>query len=903
MLDFEKYIEERYLQIQHSPSFLLEIKTLEEIPDGKEYYDHIINNVELDRSNPKNSYVMWACGKVDQLDQTKSCAFTEAASSLPDIDVDFPPSHREQAIDYVRHKYGEDCVSQVITFSRLKGRSALTAVMSADGSYSFEQVKNVTKDIPDEAAISDDLAEMEIPSILLWVLENDPGAVKDYCYMEDGELKGEYAEVFRKAIKLEDTLRSQGRHAAGVIISSEPIANNAPMVNCNGVMVCGFEKRAAEKAGLVKFDFLGVEILEKIQEVLGNDISKIPLDDEKVWELLESGNTKGCFQMESFLGSSWSGKLKPKSIEQVSDVISLIRPGTLCSKEDGKTMIQHFLDRKNLVDEVPKIHELVDKALEKTYSVILYQEQAMRVCRDIAKFNMVQANKLRKAIGSKDAILMKEVKREFYEGCKNNNIEDSITERVFNMIESANRYGFNKCLSPKTLVKTVYEGYKILDDLEIGDYIDSPYGFIEVVEIYESGEKELFGVLFENRFQCHYIECTMDHEFQCADHIKRPLKDIIEENIPVITESGRSQVFYYKSCGVRRTLDIEVDHPQHVFYGNGIATSNSHGIGYSFLTYYSAYCKAHYPLQFYRSWLSHAKNKLKPHTEVYYLVNSAKKDDVDIVPPSVIHKEKDFFIKDGRVHFGLTSIKNVSNKELDKLFNLDITNWETLCWDLLSINKKTVDSLIEAGAFDYLKKQRVQMLHEMARLRDLTDKNVEWVKAHCQGLDIPSSLLKLSPTKKEGGGSHSVKGKEKVLGIISALNNPGRKLLDTPSFIATKEEQLMGVALSSSYLDECSDKCAADTTCKEFLDGKSGKMSLSVQIMQVKEHKIKKEGPNKDRKMAFISAKDDTCEVESIIAFPDSYELFSELLMEKNTVILFGERNKDSFNIEKVYQI
>lgn len=892
------YLDSRLSQISQNPFFLQEVETLSNIPDGEEYYIHVIKNIDLDSQNPKNSYIMWACGKVEVLDQSKPPLFTSQAFSLPDIDIDFPPSHREETIEYVKEKYGHDCVSQIVTFSRLQGRSAITEVMRADGSFSYELIKNVTKDIPDEAAISDELAEMEDPSIIMWVLANDPDAVKDYCYF-DGELKGEYAEVFRKALKLEGTLKSQGRHAAGIIISSEPVRNNAAMIKINGADVCCFEKKAAEKAGLVKFDFLNVEILEKIQEVLGNDLSNIPLDDEKVWAKLEEGNTKGCFQLETFLGSSWCKKLKPKSIGEVSDVVSLIRPGTLKAKEDGKTMINHFLDRRNKEEASPKIHPLVDEILKNTYGIIIYQEQAMSICRAIAKFTMFQANKLRKSIGSKNAALMKEVKEEFHTGCKNNNIDDDIAIRVFNMIESANRYGFNKCLSPNTLVRTK-DGIKRLDDLRSGDYVDSPYGFVRVVEIYDSGAKELFGAFLSDG---RHIECSLDHKFLCTDGTKRPLSDMLKNGYDFITEDGNPTLVAAISRGIQRTLDIEVDHPSHVFYGNGIATSNSHGIGYSYLTYYSAYCKVHYPLEFYKTWLSHAKNKMKPHVEVYYLVNSAKLDNVKIIPPSVKHKEKDFFIKDGNVHFGLTSIKGVSSRELDKLFSLPLDDWNTLCYDLLSVNKRTVESLIATGGFDYLKRPRIEMLHYMSHLKDLTDKNVEWIKENCKGMSIIDSLKKLAPTKKEGGGSFNQKSKEKIERIITGLLNPGRPLKDNPSFIANKEEQLIGVALSQTYLDECADRYAADTTCKEIVDGKTGNITVSAEIIAVKEYKIKKEGKNKGKKMAFLSIKDDTCEVESVVIFPEAYEMYEDLLMEKNTVIIFGEVKKDSLEVKKVYQI
>jgi len=344
----------------------------------------------------------------------------------------------------------------------------------------------------------------------------------------------------------------------------------------------------------------------------------------------------------------------------------------------------------------------------------------------------------------------------------------------------------------------------------------------------------------------------------------------------------------------------------------------SHSLSYSFYTYYSAYCKVHHTLKFYKTWLAHAENKIKPFREVYYLVNSAKLDGVVINPPSAQHYENDFFIKDGSVHFGLRGIKGVGDKEINKLFAIFKEEtvedgglfWNRVLYRLDEVNKRSVTSLIESGALDFLGVSRNRMLHEYTRFRELTKKEMEFVKTSsstCSALDgisLENMLKILIPTKKEGGGTSSIKRSAKVIKILEALQNPGRSLEDTPSYIATVEEKLMGVALSSSHLEECIDSCSADTTCLEFMEGKDGtKMTISLELVEVKEHKIAKEGPNKGRSMAFIKGKDETCELENVIIFPEAYKEYGELMIEKNTVIVLGERSGDSFRIDKAYQI
>lgn len=174
-------------------------------------------------------------------------------------------------------------------------------------------------------------------------------------------------------------------------------------------------------------------------------IDKINLDCSRTWDLLGAGNTKGCFQLESRLGQSLAKKLKPKNMEQLSALVSIMRPGCLEAVRDGKTVTQHYIDRKNGVEEVSYFHPALKPALENTYGEMVYQEQAMRIARDIAGFTLGQADELRKAIGKKKPELMAKMKLLFIEGAKNLNIVDEEqAEQIFGWIEKSQRYSFNK---------------------------------------------------------------------------------------------------------------------------------------------------------------------------------------------------------------------------------------------------------------------------------------------------------------------------------------------------------------------------------------------------------------------------------------------------------------------------
>jgi len=190
--------------------------------------------------------------------------------SLPDIDMDVPADKRDDIIEYIKNKYGHDKVSQMITFGRLQGRAALKEVLRISDAVSFAEMNEITKNIPNEAEISDQLELMEQKSIIRWALENQPESLEAWCKInDDGELVGPLSEIFEQAIKIEGTNKSQGKHAAGVIISKEKLKDVCPMIkDKNGQMIAGFEMNDLESQGHVKFDVLGIDLLGKVMEII-----------------------------------------------------------------------------------------------------------------------------------------------------------------------------------------------------------------------------------------------------------------------------------------------------------------------------------------------------------------------------------------------------------------------------------------------------------------------------------------------------------------------------------------------------------------------------------------------------------------------------------------------------------
>ena len=265
------------------------------------------------------------------------------------------------------------------------------------------------------------------------------------------------------------------------------------------------------------------------------DITQIDENDPDVWEMIGEGRVKGCFQIEGHLGKTWAKSLRPSNIEELAALISVIRPGVLKAKENGKSMTQHYADRKNGTEDVTYLHPALEPVLNSTFGVLCYQEQAMTISQVIAGFNLKEADDLRKAIGKKKADLMKQIRSKFIEGAKQQGVvSEDIAESIFDWIEKSARYSFNKCLDPTTIVETE-NGYKMLLDIQVGDKVLGPTDdgdrFINVVDVIDSGTKELYEIELESGEK---ISCTLDHKFLCSDKKTHTLLDIIEKDLEIM---------------------------------------------------------------------------------------------------------------------------------------------------------------------------------------------------------------------------------------------------------------------------------------------------------------------------------------------------------------------------------
>lgn len=353
--------------------------------------------------------------------------------SMPDIDVDIQDTRRDEVIEYCAKKYGEDHVSNIATFGKMFGRMA---------------VRDVARVLEVPYAESDRLAKLVPPP------SQGRHIPLSVSIKEDADLRNEYEnnptakEVLDYAIQLEGTIRSHGVHACGVVIAPDTLANYIPLEMAQkGVVATQFPMGEVEELGLLKMDFLGLSNLTIINNAMRIirkaykkeiNLSELPLDDKKTYELFQRGDTTGVFQLESAGMKRYLRGLKPTTFEDIIAMVALYRPGPM-------QFIDSFIRRKHGEEEITYLHSGMKNSLKNTYGILVYQEQFMQISKEWCGFTGGQADTLRKAVGKKKIDLMKKVKPEFVEGAvKVGGATKEIAETFWTQLEEFANYCFNK---------------------------------------------------------------------------------------------------------------------------------------------------------------------------------------------------------------------------------------------------------------------------------------------------------------------------------------------------------------------------------------------------------------------------------------------------------------------------
>ncbi len=387
------------------------------------------------RGSGAGSLVAWSLGITD-LDPLKYDLLFERflnpeRVSMPDFDIDFCQTRRDEVIEYVNNKYGSDCVAHIITFGTLASRAAVRDIGRVL-EVPYGEVDSFAKLIPFNPSNPLSLSE----------------SIKSERSLQERIANDErISNIIDVSLKIEGTHRHASTHAAGVVIGHEKLSKVVPLykdqnTNTNATQ---FSMKFVEEAGLIKFDFLGLTTLSIIEETVkyikkelfNFSLGDIVLNDKKTYNQLSKGDTVGIFQLESNGMGSVLRQLQPDRFEEIIAVVALFRPGPMDN-------IPSFCNRKHGREEINYIHPMLEKVLKETYGIIVYQEQVMQIAQVLSNYSLGEADLLRRAMGKKIQKEMDMQKNRFIDGAIQNNINKKEASKIFDLVDKFAGYGFNK---------------------------------------------------------------------------------------------------------------------------------------------------------------------------------------------------------------------------------------------------------------------------------------------------------------------------------------------------------------------------------------------------------------------------------------------------------------------------
>jgi DNA polymerase-3 subunit alpha len=650
--------------------------------------------------------------------------------SMPDIDIDFCIERREQVIEYVANRYGRDRVCQIATFGTFAARAALKAVGRVLDKP-FAESDKIAKLIPATPGtkIKDALAE---------------GQPLQKLYDSDPEIK-EWVDL---ALSIEGTANTTGMHAAGVVISKDPLTQVVPLQNAkDGQVISQYPMGDLEKLGLLKMDFLGLRNLTIIDNTLNlikdsgetpPDMDKLPLDDGPVFSMLTQAQTDGVFQLESSGMKALVKDLKPNVFEDINALVALFRPGPLNSG-----MVKQFVDRKHGREEVVYKHPDLEPILKDTYGTIVYQEQIMQIAQTLAGYSLGQADLLRRAMGKKKADVMAKEKDGFVQGALAHGVEETLANELFDTMTEFAAYCFNR----------------------------------------------------------------------------------------------------------------------------------SHSAAYALVAYQTAYLKAHFPVEYLSALLSSVRNDLD---KIQHYILTGRRMGIQVLPPDVTKSGLNFTPDGQAIRFGLASIKNVGVGVVEAIIKARDEKPFASLEDFLEridpkvMNRKTLESLIQCGAFSAFGVSRKQLFHNVDNLLRFSDKAQE--QAETGQVSLFAAL---------GGGGGGAGGGGGFGGLILS-GDPGEY---SDEQLQQSEKELLGFYVSSHPLDNLIETLPLliSHTIGELKETSDDTEVLIGGLVSNMVQKLTK--TNKPIKIGVIE--DFTGPVE-IVAFSDAITAAAELLTEGRKILVKG---------------
>ncbi|MGF1480701.1 MAG: DNA polymerase III subunit alpha [Cyanophyceae cyanobacterium] len=463
--------------------------------------------------------------------------------SMPDVDTDFCIERRDEMIKYVTEKYGEGNVAQIITFNRMTSKAVLKDVA---------RVLNIPYAESDQMAKLIPVVRGKPAKLKVMISDQTPAPEFRQRYQSDPQVR-RWVDM---AIRIEGTNKTFGVHAAGVVISSQPLDEVVPLQkNNDGAVITQYFMEDLESLGLLKMDFLGLKNLTTIQRTaelikqnqgVELDLDQLPLDERKALQilakgtakklpqdiqtthkLLEAGDLEGIFQLESSGMRQIVKDLKPSGIEDISAILALYRPGPL-----DAGLIPLFINRKHGREPIQYQHTLLEPILKETYAVLVYQEQIMKMAQDLAGYSLGEADLLRRAMGKKKIAEMQKHREIFIDGATKNGVNRHIAEDLFEQMVKFAEY----CLSYDTEVLTVEYGPlpigKIVEEnIHCHVYSVDRNGFVytqAIAQWHRRGQQEVFEYALDNGTT---IRATKDHKLMTTDGQMLPIDEIFEREL------------------------------------------------------------------------------------------------------------------------------------------------------------------------------------------------------------------------------------------------------------------------------------------------------------------------------------------------------------------------------------
>lgn len=571
--------------------------------------------------------------------------------SMPDIDIDFCIRRRGEVIDYVNRKYGSDHVAQIVTFGTMAAKNAIRDVGRVMG-VSYAETDAVAKQVPNALHITID-ESLKLSKQLREM------------YGADERIK----RLIDTARALEGMPRHSSMHAAGVVITKKPVYEYVPLSKNDDSVVTQYQMTTLEELGLLKMDFLGLRNLTVLDDAVqlvrksvpDFDIEKVPEDDSKVFEMLANGKTSGVFQLESSGITGVCTGLKPKSIEDITAVIALYRPGPMES-------IPRFIECSNHPEKISYKHPMLEDILGVTYGCIVYQEQVIEICRRLAGFSLGQADMIRRAMSKKKEKEIVKERKTFIYGDPERNIPGAVKNGV-----------------PEDVAGSIYD--------EILDFAN--YAF-----------------------------------------------------------------------------------------------NKAHAVSYAIIAYRTAYMKFHYPREYMAALIT---SVLDNSTKVAEYISECRDMGIKLLPPDINESGPDFTVSGSDLRFGMAAVKNVGRGFARALVrereqNGKFSSIDEFCRRMYGqdLNRRAIESLIRAGAFDSLGKKRKQLL---------------------QVLDIVLDAV-------TSAGRKNVAGQLDLFGMgddeEALIASPDIQLPNVPEFdkheLMSMEREMTGLYLSGHPMDEYRDK-------------------------------------------------------------------------------------------------